>query len=210
MVLPPSTARATDQLVAHYGRLADATALPILVQDSPQITGVALSVEALAAIAVHPLVRALKVEIPGAGPKVSAARDAGYEIIAGWGGLQYLDSLARGASGCMPGCDLGPAILAIDRYARGGRIEEADGIYRAILPLLSWEAQSLDLILLGSKRHLVRQGIFREGALRAPGRTLDPQEAATLDGLLDRLADERIPGFEPGGLPPGPDASRSA
>ena len=71
------------------------------------------AIEAL--VACHPLVAALKVEIPGAGDKTSAAREAGMEIVAGWGGLGYLDQVARGASGCMPGCDLGPALLAIDR-----------------------------------------------------------------------------------------------
>jgi 4-hydroxy-tetrahydrodipicolinate synthase len=197
MVLPPGAARTTDQVVAHYARLADATGLPILVQDSPQVTGVTLTLDTIVALAAHPLVRALKVEIPGAGAKTSAAHAAGVEIVAGWGGLGYLDSIARGASGCMPGCDLGPAIVAIDRLARAGDPDGADALYRAILPLLAWEAQSLDLLLLGAKRHLVRRGIFADDALRAPGRRLDEQEDRALTALLDRLAADGVPGFAP-------------
>jgi len=95
----------------------------------------------------------------------------------------------------MPGCDLAPALLDIDRRARAGDHAGADATYRAILPLLSFEAQSLDLLLLGAKHHLRRAGIIRDERLRAPGRTLDAHEAASLDALLDRLAADGIPGF---------------
>ena len=196
MVLPPTGARTTPQLVAHYAALADATGLPILVQDSPQITGVTLTIEALTTLAeAHPLVRSLKVEIPGAGAKTSAARAAGIEIVAGWGGLGYLDSVARGATGCMPGCDLGPALVAIDQLARGGDVSAADALYRLLLPYLATVAQSLDLLLLAAKRHLHRTGVFSSETLRAPARSLDAQEAVALDALLDRLAMDRVPGF---------------
>ncbi len=196
MVLPPSGARTTAQLVDHYAALADVVRVPILVQDSPQITGVTLSIDALVTIAErHPLVRSLKVEIPGAGAKTSAAHDAGIEIVAGWGGLGYLDSLARGATGCMPGCDLGPALLAIDRLARQGELSAADDLYRLVVPYLAIVAQSLDLLLLAAKRYLRRVGIFTSEALRDPARTLDAVEADTLDRLLDRLAADRVPGF---------------
>jgi 2-keto-3-deoxy-L-arabinonate dehydratase len=201
MVLPPAGARTTTQLVDHYAELADAARVPILVQDSPQVTGVNLSIDALVAIADrHPLVRSLKVEIPGAGAKTSAAHQAGIEIVAGWGGLGYLESFARGASGCMPGCDLGPALVAVDRLARGEDLPAADRLYRQLLPYLSLVAQSLDLLLLATKRHLQRMGIFSSAALRRPARTLDPVEEVTLDALLDRLATDSVPGF-PSGRP---------
>lgn len=195
MVLPPAAARTPALLAAHFGALADATGLPILVQDSPQATGVQLSLETLLALAAHPLVRSLKSEVPGAGGKVSGAVDAGLEVVAGWGGLGYPDSVARGAVGVMPGCDLAPALLDIDRRARAGDAEGADAAYRAILPLLAFECQSLELLLLGAKHHLRRAGIMAHERLRAPARTLDPLETATLDGLLDRLAADEVPGF---------------
>lgn len=195
MVLPPGSARTTELLMGHLATIADEVGLPILVQDSPQVTGVTLSVDTLVALAAHPLVRSLKSEIPGAGAKVSAAHAAGIEVIAGWGGLGYLDSIARGATGVMPGCDLAAALLDIDRRARSGDHPGADAVSRAILPLLSFEGQSLDLLLLGAKHHLRRAGIMSHERLRAPARTLDDQETATLDGLLDRLAADDVPGF---------------
>ncbi len=197
MVLPPATARSTDQLVAHYSCIADAAGLPILVQDSPQVTGVSLTLDTLVRIAeTEPLARSLKVETPGAGAKVSAAAEAGIEIVAGWGGLLYLEQIRRGASGCMPGCDLGPAIVALDRQARHAEPAAAEAGYRQILPLLSFQVQSLDLLILGAKRLLRRQGIFTSDAMRSPSRALDAHEAATLDTLIDRLAADGVPGFE--------------
>lgn len=197
MVLPPSSARSSGALVTHFAAVADASNLPILIQDSPQVSGVALELPTILAIAAaHPLVVALKVELPGAGAKTSGAHAAGIEIVAGWGGLQYLESIRRGAIGCMPGCDLAPALLRIDRLARTGDMIAADALYRAILPLLSYEAQSLDLLVLGAKHHLRRLGIFSTERLRSPGRSLDPDEMETIDALLDRLAADGVPGFE--------------
>lgn len=196
MVLPPAGVRAGRAIVDHFSAVADAGGVPVLVQDSPQVTGVALGIDALVGMhEAHRLVGSVKIETAGAGEKASAAIAAGIEVVAGWGGQHYLESVRRGANGCMPGCDLGPALVEIDRSARSGDPGAAEALYRTILPLLSYEAQSLDLLLLGAKRVLVRRGIFRSGSLRAPGRELDPEEAATLDGLIGRLEADGVPGF---------------
>lgn len=196
MVLPPRGGVSAELLVRHFAKVADASGLPVLVQDSPQVTGVTLDLATIdALVRGHPLVGALKVEIPGAGPKTSAALDVGMEIVAGWGGLGYLEQVARGASGAMPGCDLGPALLAIDRAARGGDGAAATDLYRRILPLLAFETPSLELLLLSEKRALRRAGVFTSEALRAPARTLDAVESATLDALLDELRVAGVPGF---------------
>jgi 4-hydroxy-tetrahydrodipicolinate synthase len=199
MVLPPSTARSGEALARHFVEVAEAGSLPILVQDSPQVTGVTLTVDGLLALAhAHPLVQAVKIEVAGAGVKASGVRAGGMDVVAGWGGLQYLESIDRGAVGCMPGCDMGPAFVEIDRLAREGSpsaTAAARALYDSILPLLSYEAQSLDLLLLGAKRLLRRNGIFGSERLRQPGRELDPIESASLDGLFDGLAERRVPGF---------------
>ena len=197
MTLPPRGATNSDALIRHFGTIADATGLPILVQDSPQVTGAVLEVTTLAAIAAAvPLAASVKSEIPGAGVKASAIRSAGLELIAGWGGLAYLEQFDRGAVGCYPGCDLGPAIIAIDRDARAGDRDRATDLYRRILPYLSLASASLDLLLLTAKRQLRRRGIFSSEALRAPARTLDAQESATVDALLDELTALGTPGFD--------------
>lgn len=198
MVVPPRQAASRDALVGHFAAIADAAGIPILVQDSPQVSGVTLEVDTLVAMAAaHPLVCAVKSEIPGAGAKASAIHAAGLELVAGWGGLNYLEQVSRGAVGCMPGCDLGPAIVIIDRAVRAGDRAAAEALYRRILPFLSLATASLDLLLLTAKRHLRRRGIFSSELLREPARRLDRQEARTVDALLDELQATGIPGFEP-------------
>jgi 4-hydroxy-tetrahydrodipicolinate synthase len=196
MTLPPPRARTTAQLVAHFSGVADATGLPILVQDSPQVTGVPLPLDTLFALRDgNSLVAAVKVEIGGAGAKVSACAGAGMEVVAGWGGQHYLETVRRGAVGVMPGCDLAPALQAIDAAARRGDDDGAEALYRMILPYLAYEAQSLELLVLGAKRHLARRGIFASARMRAPARELDEEEARTLDALAGRLAADGAPGF---------------
>ncbi|MFV2064790.1 MAG: dihydrodipicolinate synthase family protein [Chloroflexota bacterium] len=196
MVLPPRQATSRAAIVTHFATVADVAGIPVLIQDSPQVTGITLDLPTIVeAGRAHSLVRALKVEVSGAGEKVSAAHDAGIEIVAGWGGLAYLDQVERGAIGCMPGCDLGPALLAIDRSVRRGDHEQAHRSYRDILPLLAFETQSLELLLLSAKRHLHRSGIFSTEKMGAPARQLDARERATLDRLLDELDELGVPGF---------------
>jgi 2-keto-3-deoxy-L-arabinonate dehydratase len=198
MVLPPRQAAGRAALVEHFRALAEAAGIPVLIQDSPQVTGVQLDLTTLLAVQeAVPLVVAVKSEIPGAGTKASAIHAAGLELVAGWGGLNYLEQLERGAVGCFPGCDLGPAIKAIDSAARTGAREEAQAGYRRILPFLSLATASLELLLLTAKRHLFRSGIFSTELLRAPARTLDEQESRTVDALLDELTELSVPGFEP-------------
>ena len=108
---------------------------------------------------------------------------------------RIVEQLERGAVGCFPGCDLGPAIRAVDTAARAGEHEAAHLLYRRILPYLSLATASLDLLLLTAKRHLRRSGVFSSEVLRAPGRGLDAQESQAVDALLDELAAAETPGF---------------
>ncbi len=155
MVLPPARVGSGELLRTHLWRLGDEVGLPILVQDSPAVTG----------------------------------------VVAGWGGLGYIESARRGAIGVMPGCDLGPCMVVIDRALRAGDFAAAERLYRTALPLLSYEARSLDLLLLGAKRPLRRQGILGADGLRSPSRRLDQEEEASLDGLFAELDRAAVPGF---------------
>jgi 4-hydroxy-tetrahydrodipicolinate synthase len=201
MVLPPPRADPASLLV-HYGAVGQA-GLPILVQDSPQVTGVTLAAEALLGLAAEvALVRAVKVEGPAAGPKVSALVAGGLDVVAGWGGLHYPESLERGAIGLMPGCDLAAAFVALHVAWRAGDREGAERTYATLLPYLAYQAQSLDLIVLAAKRELVRRGVLEHAALRDPAAALDAVQARTLDRLAAGLGAAGVKGFGPG-LRPG-------
>jgi dihydrodipicolinate synthase/N-acetylneuraminate lyase len=187
MVLPPADVPPTH-LPTHFASVADAADIPVLIQDSPQVTGVQLSISTIAGIMQsHPLICAVKIEAPDAGQKISEAVASGINVVAGWGGLHYPDRLRRGAVGCMPGSDLGAAFSSIHRLWRQLDEVASDSIYRAILPLLSYLSQSLELLILGAKHALVRRAIFTDASMRAPARSLDRVELKTLNGLHAEL-----------------------
>lgn len=194
MLRPPNGSRPRN-LVAHFGIVADELGVPMLVQDAPQSTGVEITAEDLCAITDHQLLRSVKIEAPNPGAKISTLVAAGVEVIAGWGGMHYLESVRRGAAGCMPGSDLGPAFVEIDRLVRAGEEAKADDIYRAILPLLSYEAQSLELLIVGAKLALQRAGVFTSARLRSDDFRLDAEQQRTFQLLFDRLEDDDVPGW---------------
>jgi dihydrodipicolinate synthase/N-acetylneuraminate lyase len=211
MVVPPPGA-GRGALLDHYAAVAGA-GLPVLVQDAPQVTGVMLDADALLALgAAVPAARAVKVEGPAAGPKVSALVARGVAVVAGWGGLHYPEALRRGACGLMPGCDLAPAFVALHAAWRDGRPDEADDRYEALLPYLAYQTQSLELLILSAKRELVRRGLFSAGTLRDPTKTLDRVQDVWLERCADRLAARGVPGWasvsapgaRTGRSPPGP------
>lgn len=194
MVIPPAAARTPDQLVEHFRRVADAGGVPVLVQDAPQVTGVQLPAETLHRMSAHPLIGAVKVEGLDAGPKTSHLVASSLRVMAGWGGLHYPESFGRGAVGCMPGSDLGAALSELHGLLEQERHEDADRLYRAILPLLAYQTQSLAMLVLGAKRAHVRAGLFPNAAMRAPASQLDARQKGAFDALFDRLESDDVPG----------------
>ena len=74
MLAPPQLAKPTDAAIRrHYLTVADATDLPIVVQDYPPASGVQMSVELIAALGAEaPSCRTLKLEDEPSPPKVAA------------------------------------------------------------------------------------------------------------------------------------------
>jgi 4-hydroxy-tetrahydrodipicolinate synthase len=193
MVLPSSSARKGQQLIAHFMRVVEAAEVPVLIQDFPQVTGIDLDTDVLIHMAQNqPLLRSVKVEAPGAGEKISRLVEAGIGVVTGWGGLHYIEAVQRGAVGCMPGAHLCSVIIEIDRLARRQQLDAAEQLYQVILPFLAYTSQSLDLLILAAKRWFWRVGLFPSGAMRQPARTMDVHEQRTIDRLYDQLQEARI------------------
>ncbi len=176
MVLPPHFIKPdADNLLRYYGRLAEAVSIPIMVQDAPQLTGVALPSGLLARLRrEHPHVNSVKIEGTPAGEKTSevlALTGGGMDVFAGWGGLSFWDGLLRGAAGCMPAANFGPVLARVyDLYARGER-DAAYATFNRAVPFIAWSMQSIDLSVWTAKASLTRAGVLMSATLREP-RTL--------------------------------------
>ena len=116
------------------------------------------------------------------GPAIEALRaraelrDLSY--FAGYSGVQWADARSRGATALMGGC----AHVALDR----AMLNDDDTHYR-VLPLLTFEMQTLDMVTAVHKQLLFERGIIRTPELRAPSSRLDAAHLHQLRSLMSRV-----------------------
>ncbi|MGE3065785.1 MAG: dihydrodipicolinate synthase family protein [Hyphomicrobiaceae bacterium] len=188
MLMPPyhGTGLRADEtgIVEHFGRIADAGRLPIMVQDAP-LSGVALSVSFLAQLARDiPLVRYFKIETPGTAAKLRGLIAAGGSLIEGpFDGEEAITLMAdldAGATGTMSSALLpdliNPVVL---HHARGERAQAA-AAYARILPLINYENRQCGL--RATKAVMMEGGVIRNDTVRHPQMPLHPHTRA---GLLE-------------------------
>ena len=172
MLAPPALARPNDAaVIAHYRAVADAVAIPVVVQDHPASSGVTMTVDVLATIAdASPSCRVIKLEDEPSPPKVGrlmAAR-ADLRVLGGLGGIMLLEELRRGAVGTMTGFGFPELLVEIVGAFRAGDEAGARATFHRIMPLIRFENQpGLNLAI---RKHIYRRrGAIASERLRAPG-----------------------------------------
>ena len=192
---PPGCAGAA--LVEHVGAVSAAADLPIMLQNAPRETGVDVLPDDLERLCRQvPSVFSIKEESAAVGARTSQMAAAGLRVFTGNGGINYPEFAARGAIGCVPGLDLAPAWLRIDRLLREGSRAAGLAEYEKILPLLTFGMQSLDLYMHCQKRYFERLGVIGSPHVRGPAQVFDEISRQTADGLFARLARRGVPGFD--------------
>jgi 2-keto-3-deoxy-L-arabinonate dehydratase len=189
MLLPPVLGKpAGKELVQHLSSVASAAGVPVVIQDTPQVRGTALALEDyLRILDVAPNVRYAKIEALPAGRGISRLLEAlgdRIEVLAGWGGLEFLESLDRGACGCMPGADVAPLLVQVYAAYRAGDKARSHALFDRIRPLISYSSLSLDRFVIVAKTILAERKIIASPTLRAPYTPLDSIERDEMDRLL--------------------------
>jgi dihydrodipicolinate synthase/N-acetylneuraminate lyase len=194
MLMPPyhgALLRADEAgTFSHFARVAEAAALPIMVQDAP-LSGVSLSVAFLARLARElPQVAYFKIEVPGTAAKLSALIAAGGEAILGpFDGEEAITLMAdldAGATGTMPSALLPDLIAPVLAHHAAGRRQEAAAAYARILPLINYENRQCGL--RASKAVMAAGGVIASEAVRHPLEPLPQATRAGLFELVDALA----------------------
>jgi len=195
MLMPPyhgAGLRADENgMLQHYAAVADASRLPIMVQDAP-LSGVQMTVAFLARLAREvPLVRYFKIEMPGTAAKLRALIDAAGSVIDGpFDGEESITLMAdldAGATGTMPSALLPDLIKPVVAHFLAGRPAEAAAAYARILPLVNYENRQCGL--RATKTVMMEGGVIASDHVRHP---LEPLHPATRAGLLE-LAREANP-----------------
>ena len=172
-----------ESLRYHYGALAAAVAVPVMVQDA--LVSVAPAQVARLAEEFPPVCYA-KEEAPGdAGHRIGELTRLRPSLKVLSGGSHLLDELARGAQGAIPG-SIGVADLCL-AYARhvAGDHDGARAAFDHFTPLAFWRLQ---FPLLGAKEVLRRIGVFKAAHLREPaGEVLDAQDHRELSAIMERM-----------------------
>ena len=190
MVLPPYLVKPGPAgLADYYLRVASAVAIPIMIQDAPQLTGVAMSPALWVDLARQAEnIAYIKAEGTPQGATMSATLEQSggrLRVFCGWGGLGIIDALERGATGSMPAANFTRAFASIHAAWDAGDRDQANILLDATLPYSVWAMQSLDHSVTTAKRELMRRGIFASDRLRPPAVPLDAIALAQLDRWID-------------------------
>ena len=188
MIMPPyhgASLRADEAgMLAHFAHVAEASGLPVMVQDAP-LSGVALSVPFLVRLAREvPGVRYFKIEVPGTAAKLRALIEAGGDAVEGpYDGEESITLMAdldAGATGTMPSALLPDLIKTVVTLHREERRAEAAAAYERILPLINYENRQCGL--RATKAVMMEGRVIGSDAVRHP---LDALHPATRAGLME-------------------------
>jgi 4-hydroxy-tetrahydrodipicolinate synthase len=189
MISPPRMPKLnSDAVVRHFGEVAKAVEIPIIIQDYPPISGYAMEPALLARIAREvPAARTVKLEDPPTPFKTARilerAEEMDLKIYGGLGGVFLLEELMAGAYGAMTGFGFPARLVRVVALFRAGRIDEAAESFYRTVPLMRFEFQE-GIGMAIRKEVLRRRGAITTASIRPPGGTLDPATLAALDRVM--------------------------
>ncbi len=164
IILQPPTIRNVPEpeLVSFFGKVADASRLPVAIQNNPVNLDIVLSAAALKTLnRNHGNVSLLK----GEGPidyvrRLIEDTDGVFTVFNGRGGMELPSSLRLGCAGLIPAPEVSDVLARIyDLFRRGDNdsIAEAERLHAGLLPLLTYVMASPEHMLCYGKRLYARR-----------------------------------------------------
>jgi 4-hydroxy-tetrahydrodipicolinate synthase len=191
MVAPPTGLKNLDAVAEYYRTVADAAAVPLVLQDEPVTTQVMMPAAFMARLCEEiPAIEAVKLEEAPTLPKITRLRELlsrRVAIFGGLGGVYFFEELSRGADGAMTGFPYPEALKAIRDHFVAGRRDEARALFYRWLPLIRYESQpgSTPGTAIGIRKEILRRrGWIDSARVRPPAPAVD---AGTLDELGEIL-----------------------
>ncbi len=161
VILQPPQGDPIDEpdLIRFFGKVMDASPIPVAIQNAPQYLNVGLSDEGL-----HSLCRnhANFTLLKGEGSALQIrdtieAVDGKLDVFNGRGGLELTDNLRAGCAGMIPAPECADVQIKIFERMQAGDEAEAERLYAEILPLITFLMQSVDQFLCYGKRLTARR-----------------------------------------------------
>ncbi|RDJ20632.1 dihydrodipicolinate synthase family protein [Bosea caraganae] len=191
MAMPPTLARPSEgEIRSFYAELAQATDLPIVIQNWAGMGGTPMSAKLVVdLVRDNPTCRFVKEETEFASQMMTdilAVAGGPVEMLGGKSCRFMVDEYRRGACGNMPASELPEMQVKLWDLLEAGDHDVAHDLHAALLPFLTFE--------IGYGAHmfksvLQRRGIIASNATRQTGgRRLDERGVAYLDHLLRKLS----------------------
>lgn len=187
MILPPYLLKPDgDGILYYFEAISQAVRIPILVQDAPLLTQVAMPAALLARLARElERVTYVKVEAPPTAPKVSAVLKQAAGRLTVFGGLngQFLiEEVQRGARGVMPASDMTEQFVQVWDRLEAGDPARAWQLFTRMLPLIRFELQP-GMGVSAVKHNLAARGVISSARVRHPTVSLDAESLRELEVL---------------------------
>lgn len=142
------------EYIRFFGRIAEATSLPVAIQNAPTYMGRGLSSEDIRELVrQHPNICLIKGEGPATDiQQLISVTEGRLPVMNGRGGLELADNLRAGCVGLLLAPDtIDYALRAYNRFLAGDA-EGAEEAYREVLPAIVFIMQSIESLLCYGKR----------------------------------------------------------
>ena len=142
------------EYIRFFGRIAEATSLPVAIQNAPAYMGRGLSSEDIRELVRHhPNICLIKGEGPATDiQQLISVTEGRLPVMNGRGGLELADNLRAGCVGLLLAPDtIDYALRAYNRFLAGDA-EGAEEAYREVLPAIVFIMQSIESLLCYGKR----------------------------------------------------------
>jgi 2-keto-3-deoxy-L-arabinonate dehydratase len=167
---PRSLGAGDDAPLRFFGAIMDRLDIMLAIQNAPEYIGVGLSADGIAALARN---HANFTVLKGEGPvlvirEVIERTEGRLAVFNGRAGLELTDNLRAGCAGMVPGMDFLDREARVFDLMRAGREEEAEAVYREILPGIVFAMSSIEHLVCYGKRIAARRLGIGEVFDRAP------------------------------------------
>ena len=153
---PPVKHVPESSLIRFFGAVADASPIPVGIQNAPEYLGIGLSHAGIKALhRAHKNFVIVKLEATA----LSIARlmeevDGALDVFNGRDGIEMINSMRAGAVGIIPGGEAFDVLARIFDQMAGGTeagVKKAEALYQKVLPLLIFLMESMDTFLVYGK-----------------------------------------------------------
>jgi 2-keto-3-deoxy-L-arabinonate dehydratase len=151
-----------DEYLNFFGRVMNATALPVAIQNAPQYLGRGLSDDDISRLRErHTNFKLIKSESSAAdAKKLVAMAGPDFKVFNGRGGLELPACIAAGCEGFLLAPDLVDISSKVMRLHDAGDIEGAEKLFNGISPAITYVMSSIEhFICYGKRLFALRAGL---------------------------------------------------